>query len=109
MSIIISLFIFAYLTAIVLASFLGAVWIILLLFKFVPVMRKVFAERLHRHSNHGLRPSLSHYVLAVSLYPVYCISTVRYIFRRVVAAFITDTSRKSGDYGRPQNHYHQAP
>lgn len=101
MSIIISLFIFAYLTAIVLASILGAVWIISLLFEFVPVMRKVFAERLQRHSNHGLRPSLSHYVLAVTLCPVYCISTVRYIFGRVAAAFITDIGRKSGDYGQP--------
>ena len=84
MSIIISLFILAYLAAIVLASILSIVWIISLLFEFVPVMRKVFTERLHRHSSHGLRRSLSHYVLAITLYPIYCISTVRYIYGRVI-------------------------
>ena len=42
MSIIISVFVFAYLAAIVLASILGFVWLVSL---FSSVMRKVFAER----------------------------------------------------------------
>ncbi len=48
MSVIINLFILAYLIAIVLVSILSIVWITSLLFEFVLVMRKAFLGRLHR-------------------------------------------------------------
>ncbi len=57
MSIIISLFIFAYLTAIVLASILGIIWIVSL---FASVMRKVHTGRLHMPQALGWTRSLSH-------------------------------------------------
>ena len=57
MSIIISLFIFTYLAAIVLASVLGIVWIVPL---FVSLMRKVFAERLHMPQAVGWSRLLGH-------------------------------------------------
>ena len=56
MSAIISLFILAYLAAIVLASILGIIWIVSL---FVSVKRKVSAGRLHMPQAVGTR-MLSH-------------------------------------------------
>jgi len=53
MSVIVSLFILAYLTAIVLASILSIVWITSLLFEFVSVMRKAFLGRSRRPQTVG--------------------------------------------------------
>ena len=60
MSIIINLFILAYLAVITLVSIISIIWIISLLFKFASVIRRVLTERLHRHSNNWLMRSLNH-------------------------------------------------
>ena len=51
MSTIIELFILGYLAAIVLVLILSTVWLISLLFDFVPATKKLLSERLHRYSN----------------------------------------------------------